>query len=126
MVTSRPAVGRKGEEVVARWYRARGFDVLARNWRCSDGELDLVLRDASGRLLVFCEVKTRLSSACGSPLEAVTPAKVRRLRRLAGRYVSEAGAGTAGKKPTRLRVDVAAVRPGRGGVPVVEVVEDAC
>jgi putative endonuclease len=125
-VVARLAVARHGEEAVARWYRARGFEVLARNWRCPSGEIDLVLRDGEGRLVVFCEVKTRLSPVFGSPLEAVTPAKARRLRRLAGRFMAEAGAGLGGRAPARLRVDVAAVRPGARGAPVVEVVEGAC
>lgn len=118
------AVGRSGEEAVAQWYQARGFLVLGRNWRCSEGELDLVLGDRRGALVVFCEVKTRTSSRFGSPLEAVTPAKARRLRRLAGRWMSEAR--PAGLSPSALRVDVAAVRPGPEGVAVVEVVESAC
>lgn len=109
---------------MARWYRARGFEVLCRNWRCSDGEIDLVLRDAGAAVLVFCEVKTRTSSTFGSPWEAVTPAKARRLRRLAGRWMAEAR--PAGLAPSDMRVDVAAVRPGPGGVEVVEVVEGAC
>jgi putative endonuclease len=61
--------------------------VLDRNWRCDAGEIDLVLRD--GRVLVVCEVKTRSSTAYGSPIEAVTERKAARLRRLAARWLAE-------------------------------------
>ena len=65
---------------MARWYEARGYEVLARNWRVREGELDLVVaRDGA---LVFCEVKSRSSDAFGLPAEAVTVSKQARLRRL--------------------------------------------
>jgi putative endonuclease len=120
----RRRIGRRGEEVVADWYRARDFEVVDRNWRCSGGELDLVLVGAAGELVVFCEVKSRTSGAFGSPLEAVTKAKARRLRRLAGRWMAEAR--PPGLTPRQLRLDVAVVSPGPSGRPVVEVVEGAC
>jgi putative endonuclease len=120
----RRRLGDRGEAAVAEWYRARGGTVLERNWRCAEGELDLVVLEGGGDVVVFCEVKTRSGSTFGSPLEAVTPAKARRLRRLAGRWMSEAR--PPGVTPDRLRVDVAAVRTGPAGAPVVEVVEDAC
>jgi putative endonuclease len=75
------AVGRYGEKVAARWLVERGMVLLDRNWRCDQGEIDLILRD--GRVLVFCEVKTRSSTRFGHPLEAVRPDKGARLRRLA-------------------------------------------
>lgn len=81
------AVGRYGEQVAARWLVEHGMVVLDRNWRCSQGEIDLVLRD--GDTLVFCEVKTRSSTAYGHPLEAVGPDKGARLRRLAARWLSQ-------------------------------------
>jgi putative endonuclease len=73
--------------LAAAWYTTRGYEVLDRNWRCSGGEIDLVLR--KGKTLVVCEVKTRSSVACGSPAEAVTFAKRVRLRRLAARWLIE-------------------------------------
>ncbi len=89
MATARrtAALGRYGEQLAADHLVASGLTVLARNWRCARGELDLVLRD--GDVLVFCEVKTRASAAFGAPLEAVTAAKVARLRRLALRWMRE-------------------------------------
>jgi putative endonuclease len=112
-VAGRPQLAAQGEETVARWYQSCGYIVLARNWRCPQGELDLVLRQ--GDLIVFCEVKTRSSTAFGAPVEAVTRAKQVRLRRAAGRFL-EAGSEHSGV----ARFDVASVLDG-----VVEVVEGA-
>ncbi len=107
-------LGADGERVVAEWYEARGYTVVARNWRCSDGELDLIL--AMGTTVVFCEVKTRSSDRFGTPFDAVGPDKRRRLRRLAGRWLREA----APFRPTELRFDVAGVVGRR-----VDVIESA-
>lgn len=119
-------VGRTGEMAAAAWYEAHGCSVLERNWRCSAGELDLVLEADGGELVVFCEVKTRTGAVFGSPFEAVTASKKRRLRQLAGRFMAETKPVRPGTAPKRLRIDVAAVRVGPDGRPVVEVIEDAC
>ena len=66
----RLALGEYGERLAARHLVEQGMVVLDRNWRCDEGEIDLVLRE--GDVLVICEVKTRASLACGSPHEAVT------------------------------------------------------
>jgi len=92
--------------VAAAWYEANGYEVVARNWRCRQGELDLVVR--RGRTIVFCEVKTRSSTAFGAPVEAVTRAKQARLRLLAARWLEES-ARPAGE----VRFDVASVLAGR-------------
>ncbi len=99
------ALGAWGERHAARWYTARGFVVLDRNWRAPEqaGELDLVL--GHGDLLVICEVKTRSSAAFGTPAEAVTAHKQRRLRRLAAAWLAAHGGGWR-----VVRFDVAAVR----------------
>ncbi|MGQ0520823.1 MAG: YraN family protein [Actinomycetota bacterium] len=102
MTDRRRALGTSGEEAVAAWYVDRGYEVVVRNWRCRDGELDLVVRD--GRMFVFCEVKTRTSLAFGAPVEAVTRAKQERLRRLAARWLTEAPL-----RPREIRFDVASV-----------------
>jgi putative endonuclease len=115
---NRPSLGRSGEAVAAAWYEARGYQVLDRNWRCRDGELDLVV--ARGRIVVFCEVKARRHDRFGSPAEAVTVAKQRRIRGLALRWLRERGARAAS-----LRFDVASVRWPAGGDPVVDVISDA-
>lgn len=66
-----------------------GMVVVARNWRCRHGEIDVVARD--GAVLVFCEVKTRRGFGFGTPLEAITEQKRARLRRLASAYLAECG-----------------------------------
>jgi putative endonuclease len=76
--------------------------VVDRNWRCREGEIDLVLTRA--RLLVFCEVKTRSSNAYGSPAAAVTLAKQMRLRKLGMRWID-----AHQMRPSAVRFDVACV-----------------
>lgn len=115
MTRARRALGAEGEAAVAAWYLQKGYAVLARNWRCPSGELDLVVR--KGRTLVFCEVKTRSSAAFGAPVEAVTPAKQARLRRLAGCWLESAGRPAS---VSDLRFDVASVLAGH-----IEVIEGA-
>ncbi|HEY6415112.1 MAG TPA: YraN family protein [Acidimicrobiales bacterium] len=102
----RQRLGARGEDRAADWYRAAGYDVVARNWRCAEGELDLVVGRPGE--LVFCEVKTRSSDRFGVPAEAVTIAKQRRLRTLAARFLADQplDAGTAGRN---VRFDVVAV-----------------
>lgn len=113
----RQELGARGEALAAEWYLARGYEVVARNWRCPEGEIDLVVRRAGE--LVFCEVKTRSSDRFGVPAAAVTPAKQRRLRMLAARFLAGDGGGRGGARGD-LRFDVAAVTRGR-----VEVIEAA-
>ncbi len=84
---AKDALGRYGENLAADYLRRQGMDILARNWRCATGELDIIARDRSS--LVICEVKTRRSTAFGSPAEAVGPRKLRRLRELTLRWLDE-------------------------------------
>ncbi|WP_110205006.1 YraN family protein [Nocardioides daejeonensis] len=110
------ALGAYGEDLAARYLRRRGMALLDRNWRCELGEIDLVLRDA--RTLVVCEVKTRRSIARGTPHEAVGPAKLARLRRLAARWMLEHDVHAS-----HVRLDlVAVVAPHRGAVEIDHVV----
>jgi putative endonuclease len=116
-------LGAEGEELVAGWYVRAGWAVVDRNWRCREGELDLVV--ARGPVVAFCEVKTRRGGAFGEPVEAVTPAKVRRLRTLAARWLAARAASGQPALGRELRFDVACVsaRPGREAS--VEVIEAA-
>ena len=111
------AVGRAGEDLAAAWYEDQGYELVERNWRRREGEIDLIVR--RGRTVAFCEVKARSSDAFGSGAEAVVPAKQRRIRRLAARWLSEL-TPAAGRSLVDLRFDVAEVTGG-----VVEVIEDA-
>ena len=81
------ALGGFGEKLAAAHYRAHGYAVLERNWRCRMGEIDLIC--ARGGTLVVCEVKARTGPAHGHPFEAVTAPKQRRLRRLAAAYLRQ-------------------------------------
>jgi putative endonuclease len=112
----RAAVGRYGEDVAVRHLTAQGLQVLARNWRCRTGEIDVVARD--GATVVVCEVKTRRSLRFGAPLEGVTPAKAARLRRLAVAYLAATGAGGA-----PVRIDLVGVLLPPRGAPQVEHVQ---
>lgn len=119
-VRTKDAVGRFGEQLASEQLTAAGMQVLERNWRCRDGEIDLVVLD--GAVLAFVEVKTRSSTRFGDPAEAVTPAKAARLRRLAIRWLA-AQRDTGDPLPwTEIRFDVVSiVRPAGGGsgVPTV-------
>ncbi|MBA8823263.1 putative endonuclease [Saccharopolyspora lacisalsi] len=83
----RHALGRAGESLAARYLEQHGLVVLARNWRCRLGEIDIVATDA--RKVVVCEVKTRSGVDYGSPLEAVGPEKAGRLKELARAWLAE-------------------------------------
>jgi putative endonuclease len=109
----RLALGDYGERLAARHLVEQGMVVLDRNWRCDQGEIDLVLRE--GDVLVICEVKTRTSLACGSPHEAVTAEKIERLKRLAARW-----AEAHDVRPPETRIDLVAVHRPRRGASIVE------
>ena len=118
MTRVRQAVGAYGERLASPHLEEQGLVVLARNWRCADGEIDLILAD--GDDVVFCEVKTRRSHRFGTPAEAIRPAKVRRLRRLAARWLAESPV-----HPRGIRFDVVAVQPQHRGAAAVEHVRAA-
>jgi len=105
-------LGQFGEDVAVRHLQAAGLEILDRNWRCAEGEIDIVA--AEGGTLVVCEVKTRTGTAFGDPAEAVVGVKAARLRRLALRYLAERGIGWRD-----LRFDVVTVVRRSQGDPVV-------
>lgn len=109
---AKDAVGAYGERVAVRHLQDSGLRVLDRNWRCPDGELDIVAAD--GAVIVFCEVKTRSSLDYGDPAEAVVGAKAARIRRLAVRWLAE---HEVGWRSVRFDV-VTIVRQPRGGAAV--------
>lgn len=106
-------LGRRGEDLAAEFLTASGLVVLDRNWRCRDGELDLVATDRAR--LVVCEVKTRSGPGFGSPAEAVTAAKATRIRRLAAAWLAAHRVGWC-----EVRFDVLAVRCPASGPATVE------
>ena len=101
-------LGARGERIAVAYLTDAGLRVLDRNWRCREGELDIVARE--GDALVFCEVKTRRGIGYGQPVEAVGRAKQRRLRTLAQRWLA-----AHDEHAPELRFDVVGVlvRPAR-------------
>ena len=109
----RAALGALGEQAAVDHLVSAGFEVVERNWRCRLGEIDVVARE--GTVLVAVEVKTRRSGATGHPLEAITPAKVARLRALLARWLA-----THDVRAPLVRIDAVAVLAGGPGAPRVE------
>jgi putative endonuclease len=93
---------------VASWYAREGYEILARNWRCPRGELDVVAW--RNGVLVICEVKARRNNHLGDPFEAITPRKVLRLRRATAMFITASRSGVSKLNFSEVRFDVAAVR----------------
>ena len=111
---SRAEIGAFGEQLAVDYLNQMGLRVLARNWRCRYGELDIIAADDATRAVVFVEVKTRTGEQYGGVEQAVTPAKVRRLRRLAGLWLAQQQGSWAS-----VRIDVIAIRIGRRRTPEI-------
>jgi len=108
----RAEIGAQGEQLAVEHLTGLGLTILDRNWRCRYGELDVVAADEAARMVVFVEVKTRTGDGFGGAAAAVTPAKVRRLRRLAGLWLAQSRGGWAA-----VRIDVVAIRMGHSRTP---------
>jgi len=117
-MAAKDAVGRYGERVVAERLAALGWEVLDRNWRCVLGELDIVAVDHG--CLVAVEVKTRRTATFGSPLEAVTPVKVARIRKLLAAWLA-----SQARAFTEVRIDVVGVTLPSAGAAQLEHVRGA-
>lgn len=94
-------MGKRGEEIARRYLRDHGYRIVARNWRCRFGEIDIIARDEE--MLVFIEVKTRTGTGFGGAEGAVTPHKQARLIAAARSYMSEVRTELA------MRFDVVAI-----------------
>ena len=86
-LNARQKLGAWGEQMAARHLEDKGYKIVARNWRCRRGEIDLVAQ--AGSVVVFVEVKTRRGRALGLPEEGLTPRKSRRLIELAQLYLAQ-------------------------------------
>jgi len=86
MPDERQLLGAAGERVAEKFLRRQRYTIVARNYRCPTGEVDLVALDRS--TVVFIEVKTRTQPGFGSPLEAVGPRKQRQIQRAAQHYLT--------------------------------------
>lgn len=112
---AKDVLGREGEQAAVGYLEGCGYRILDRNWRCADGEIDIVAADR--RTFVVCEVKTRSGTRYGAPLEAVGKAKHRRLRRLAALWLAAHGV-----RFDQIRIDVLGLlRDGAGGFTIEHV-----
>lgn len=118
MARASDELGRYGEDLAVTHLQHAGLEVLQRNWRCRDGEIDIVAR--AGSTVVVCEVKTRAGLGFGSPLEAVTRTKLRRLRHLAVQWLHD----TTPPWARGIRIDVIGIVYPPGGEPVIDHVRD--
>jgi len=109
---TRAELGALGERLAADHLIGLGLRIVARNWRCRYGELDLIAVDPVTDAVVFAEVKTRTGDGFGGLAEAVTAQKARRLRRLAGIWLA-----AQDQRWAALRIDVIGVRIGRQRTP---------
>lgn len=99
---AKDVLGQRGEQVAAGYLESLGLLIVERNWRCREGEIDIVAMD--GDILVIAEVKTRSSLDFGHPFEAVGAAKLARLHRLGAAWCR-----TTGRHMPVRRIDVVAV-----------------
>jgi len=113
MGRAKDGVGSYGESVAVAYLVRQGMLLLDRNWRCPAGEIDAILRD--GDVLVIAEVKTRRGTEFGLPAEALVPAKVARLRRLASLWLAQSRL-----RPREVRFDVISVLPQPRGAAHIE------
>ncbi len=113
LVRAKDVLGREGEGLAAAFLEGQGMQVVDRNWRCSEGEIDIVAMD--GQTLVVAEVKTRRTLAFGHPFEAVGPEKLARLHRLSASWCREHHVN-----PRSRRVDVVGVIHDGAAAPQLE------
>ncbi|WP_284975247.1 YraN family protein [Arthrobacter sp. efr-133-TYG-104] len=113
LVRAKDILGQNGEALAAEFLENQGIRIVDRNWRCAEGEIDIVAIE--GDTLVVAEVKTRSSLDYGHPFEAVGAAKLARLHRLASAWSRDHELTLR-----RWRVDVVAVVADGVGDPVLE------
>lgn len=106
MHQSKRDVGQSGEDLAAEHVKQAGLTILERNYRCPQGEMDIIARE--GLQLVFIEVRTRSTGRCGWGEETITPIKRARLNRIASHYIKYRGF----KNWPSMRFDLVAIRPG--------------
>ncbi len=118
-MADKDVLGRAGEDRAARYFERLGFTVLARNWRCRDGEIDLVVADSAS--VVVVEVKTRRDEAYGHPFEAIDARKRARLWRLAAAWAAGHRELIQGR---RLRIDAVGLTGRDPGTALLEHLVD--
>ena len=111
--------GALGEKIARDFLGKNGYDILETNFRCSEGEIDIIAKQAD--TLVFIEVRTKKSRLFGSPEESITRVKKERLKTLAERYGQEHA-----NLPSTWRIDVVAIQMDNSGrVSRIELIENA-
>ena len=107
------------EKNIAEFLEKNGYAIIETNYRCPDGEIDIIARQ--GETLVFTEVRTKKSSRFGSPEESITPVKKERLKKVALHYGQNRNS-----LPAQWRIDVVAIRMEKDGrVSRIEIIENA-
>ena len=115
----RKDTGILGEKIAQNFLRKRGYRIRETNYRCPEGEIDLIVEDKD--CLIFVEVRTKRSLEFGSPEESITPTKMRRLRTVASRYLQ-----THDNLPRLWRIDLVAIELDKRGKPTrIELIENA-
>lgn len=115
----RRETGILGEKLAREFLEKRGYRVIETNYRCPEGEIDIIARH--GETLVFIEVRTKSSRRFGSPEESITPIKAERLKTVAAHYGQNHS-----HLPALWRIDVVAVEIGRNGqASRIEIIENA-
>ncbi len=108
-----------GEKLAKDFLKKRGYRIYETNYRCPEGEVDIVARHKDS--LVFIEVRSKRSLEFGSPEESITPTKMERLRAVAAHYRQ-----THNNLPSLWRIDVVAVEIDQKGKPLrIEIIENA-
>lgn len=112
--------GERGEQLATDYLKRQGYSILARNWRCKRGEIDIIAQSSTGDL-AFVEVRTRHATNTERAFESISPPKQKRLIAATRLYLNTV---ITGPKPN-WRIDVIAVALRRGMTPIIEHVEDA-
>jgi len=108
-----------GEKLARDFLRKRDYNILETNYRCPEGEIDIIARHKGS--LVFIEVRTKKSLQFGTPEESITPTKMEKLRTVAARYQQ-----THDNLPSTWRIDVVAIEMDKKGKPSrIELIENA-
>jgi putative endonuclease len=114
MSQERKWTGRQGEELAAAHLAREGYQIIARNYRCPFGEIDIIARE--GKTLVFVEVKSRRSDSYGDPQQAVDRRKQKKISKIALHYLSQ---HHLANHPARFDVVAVRLSPGSSSVELI-------